>query len=151
MFIGYPAWQRRGTAQPAYWFGHGLGYTDWEYEGLEVRLARSTADDDPYAARAEAVVRVRNTGARAGRETVQVYLAPDGSDRTRPDRRLAGFAVVTAEPGETVEARVPLPQRSFQTWGDAGWAVRPGTYAVEAGRSVADRRLKVALHLPVEP
>ena len=150
LFIGYPAWQRRGTAQPAYWFGHGLGYTDWEYEGLDVRLRSTAADGDPYAARAEAVVRVRNTGARAGRETVQLYLAPDGSDRTRPDRRLVGFAVVTAEPGETVEVRVALPLRSFQTWGDAGWAVRPGTYAVEAGRSVADRRLKVALDLPVE-
>ncbi|MFC1400115.1 MULTISPECIES: beta-glucosidase [Streptacidiphilus] len=154
LFIGYPAWQRRGTAQPAYWFGHGLGYTDWEYQGLEVRLGVGTGadaadgDGDPYAARAEAVVRVRNTGARVGRETVQVYLAPDGSDCTRPDRRLAGFAVVTAEPGETVEARVPLPLRSFQTWGDAGWSVRPGTYAVEAGRSVADRRLTVALDLP---
>ena len=150
LFIGYPAWQRRGTAQPAYWFGHGLGYTDWEYEGLDVRLRSTAADGDPFAARAEAVVRVRNTGARAGRETVQLYLAPDGSDRTRPDRRLVGFAVVTAEPGETVEVRVALPLRSFQTWGDAGWAVRPGTYAVEAGRSVADRRLKVALDLPVE-
>ncbi|MHA6759840.1 beta-glucosidase [Streptacidiphilus sp. PAMC 29251] len=156
LFIGYPAWQRRGTAQPAYWFGHGLGYTDWEYQGLELRLADaadaagSGGGEDPYAARAVAVVRVRNTGARAGRETVQVYLAPDGADRTRPDRRLAGFAVVTAEPGEVVEARVELPLRAFQTWGDTGWTLRPGSYAVEAGRSAGDRRLAVAFDVPVE-
>jgi beta-glucosidase len=150
LFIGYPAWQRRAGARPAYWFGHGLGYTDWAYEGLDVRLSSPVDGEDPYAARAEAVVRVRNTGSRAGRETVQLYLAPDGADRTRPDRRLAGFTVVTAEPGAVVEARVPLPLRAFQTWGDAGWAVRPGTYAVEAGRSAADRRLVVALDVPVE-
>ena len=149
LFIGYPAWQRRGTAAPAYWFGHGLGYTDWEYQGLDVRL-RDADGEDPYAARAEAVVRVRNTGARTGRETVQVYLVPDGSDRSRPDRRLAGFAVVGAAPGEVVETRVELPLRAFQTWGDGGWTLRPGTYAVEAGRSAADRRVTVALDVPVE-
>jgi len=148
LFIGYPAWQRRGAAAPAYWFGHGLGYTDWEYEGLDVRL-KETAGDDPYAARAEAVVRVRNSGARAGRETVQVYLVPDGADPSRPDRRLAGFAVVEAAPGEVAEARVPLPLRAFQTWGADGWTLRPGTYAVEAGRSCADRRVTVALDVPV--
>ena len=157
LFIGYPAWQRRASAEPAYWFGHGLGYTDWAYEGLDVRLrdgdpgdsADPGADDDPYAVRAEAVVRVRNTGARPGRETVQVYLAPDGADPSRPDRRLAGFAVVTAEPGQVVEARVSLPLRAFQTWGPNGWALRPGSYAVEAGRSAADRPLTVALDVPV--
>ncbi len=151
LFIGYPAWQRRAGAEPAYWFGHGLGYTDWAYEGLELRLTGTATDaDDPCADLAEAVVRVRNTGARAGRETVQVYLAPDGADRSRPDRRLAGFAVVEAGPGEAAEVRVRLPLRAFQTWGDAGWTLRPGTYAVEAGRSAADRRLAVALDVPVE-
>ncbi|MFC1409899.1 beta-glucosidase [Streptacidiphilus sp. N1-12] len=150
LFIGYPAWQRRGTAQPAYWFGHGLGYTDWEYQGLELRPADPGSGADPYAARAVALVRVRNTGTRAGRETVQVYLAPDGADRSRPDRRLAGFAVVAAGPGEVVEARVELPLRAFQTWGDAGWTLRPGSYAVQAGRSAADRGPAVAFDLPLE-
>jgi beta-glucosidase len=148
LFIGYPAWQRRGAAPPAYWFGHGLGYTDWEYQGLDVRLLPETAGGDPCAARAEVVVRIRNTGARPGRETVQVYLAPDGADRSRPDRRLAGFAVVQADPGGVVEARVRLPLRAFQTWAADGWTLRPGSYAVEAGRSCADRRLTVGLDLP---
>jgi beta-glucosidase len=173
LFVGYPAWQRRGTAAPAYWFGHGLGYTDWEYQGVEVRLtgagpgADADVDGDgdagrradPYAARALAVVRLRNTGARSGRETVQVYLRPDGSDPSRPDRRLAGFAVVQAGPGEVVEARVELPLRAFQTWGAdgadgvdgagaPGWSTRAGAYTVEAGRSAADARVTAALHLP---
>jgi len=155
LFIGYPAWQRRAGAEPAYWFGHGLGYTDWQYEGLDVRLREvegggggDRSARDPYAARAEALVRIRNVGTRAGRETVQVYLAPDGADPSRPDRRLAGFALVTAEPGQVAEARVELPLRAFQTWGVDGWTLRPGTYAVEAARSAADRRLTVALAVP---
>ncbi|WP_370147940.1 beta-glucosidase [Streptacidiphilus sp. EB129] len=169
LFVGYPAWQRRAAAQPAYWFGHGLGYTEWAYEGLDVHLTApgaapalaapaaasaavpapvAAAGEDPYAALARAVVRVRNTGARAGREVVQVYLAPDGVDPSRPDRRLAGFAVLEAEPGQVAEVRIDLPLRAFQTWGDAGWELRPGGYGVEAGRSAADRRLSGVLDVP---
>ncbi|MFF1904388.1 beta-glucosidase [Kitasatospora sp. NPDC058218] len=141
LFIGYRAWQRRAGAAPAYWFGAGGGYTDWSYEGME---ARFVGDHDTVA---EVAVRVRNTGARPGREVVQVYLAPDGVDRTRPDLQLAGFAVVEARPGETVTARVRIPLRAVQTWDTAAhdWAARPGVYTVSAGRHAADRPLTVAL------
>jgi beta-glucosidase len=140
LFIGYRAWRRAG-AKPAYWFGEGLGYTEWAYEGLEARLGGG-AD-----ALAEVSVRVRNTGARAGREVVQVYLAPDGVDRSRPDLQLAGFAVVEAAPGETVTARVTIARRAVQTWDTLAhaWVTRPGVYTVEAGRSVADRPLAMVL------
>ncbi|WP_370109852.1 beta-glucosidase [Streptacidiphilus sp. MAP12-33] len=149
LFVGYRAWQRRGGAAPAYWFGHGLGYTQWSYEGLDVRVLPAPAGDDPYATVAEAVVRLRNTGARAGREVVQLYLSPDGSDATRPGAALGGFASVTAEPGERAEARIPLPRRAFQTWGDSGWTDRAGSYRIQAGRTVADLPLDVTAEVPL--
>ncbi|MEW1723204.1 glycoside hydrolase family 3 C-terminal domain-containing protein [Streptomyces sp. NPDC093109] len=139
LFIGYRAWERSGTA-PAYPFGHGLGYTTWEYETL-------TATPE------EATVRLRNTGARAGRETVQIYLAAPNDPVERPACWLAGFALAEAGPGESVEVRVPLRRRAFEIWdesagdgtsgdGTAGrWTLVPGTYEVRAGRSVADHRL----------
>ncbi|GAA1155310.1 beta-glucosidase [Kitasatospora gansuensis] len=142
LFIGYRAWQRRAGAQPAYWFGAGQGYTEWAYEGLEARRGEQPG------VLAEVCVRVRNTGARTGREVVQVYLATDGVDRSRPDRQLAGFAVVEAAPGECVTARVTVPERAAQTWAAGrGWVTRPGTYTVEAGRSAADRPLVLALEV----
>ncbi|MER8187589.1 glycoside hydrolase family 3 C-terminal domain-containing protein [Kitasatospora sp. NPDC094015] len=149
LFIGYRAWERGSTA-PAYWFGHGLGYTDWAYEGLETRRVEDGSDRDPYGAAAEVTVWLRNTGGRAGRETVQVYLAHDGSDPSRPDRQLAAFGTVEAAPGERVAARTRIPLRAFQTWDEAAgsWRSRPGVYRVEAGRSVADRRLSVGFDLP---
>ncbi|MFI6767962.1 beta-glucosidase [Streptomyces sp. NPDC050355] len=133
VFIGYRAWQRSAVA-PAYPFGHGLGYTDWEYESL---------DTTPDSVR----VRVRNAGDRPGREVVQIYLAspadtaPDAPER--PARWLAGFAVVEAAPGESVEAEIPLPDRAFAVWEekDRGWRRVEGVYTVEAAHSVADRRL----------
>jgi beta-glucosidase len=78
---------------------------------------------------------VRNTGDRAGKQVVQVYLARPESSIDRPVRWLAGFAAVRAEPGQTVTVDVPLPRRAFEHWTDHGWAVEPGTFDVLAGFS----------------
>ncbi|MFI5660580.1 beta-glucosidase [Streptomyces sp. NPDC051684] len=129
VFIGYRAWDRAGTT-PAYPFGHGLGYTDWTYESLEVHGTTAT-------------VRVRNTGSRPGREVVQVYVSPTAPDENRPSRWLAGFAPVTAAPGETVSATIDLPRRAFETWNETthAWSSVPGPYDLTAGRSLTDIRL----------
>ncbi|MFF3345430.1 beta-glucosidase [Streptomyces sp. NPDC002779] len=129
VFIGYRAWDKAGRT-PSYPFGHGLGYTEWAYQSLEL---------DGRTAR----IRVRNTGARAGREVVQLYLAPGERDAERPARVLAGFAQVTAEPGETVEAVVEIPRRAFEIWDEktTSWSCVKGSYEIQAGRSITDRRL----------
>lgn len=129
VFIGYRAWERSG-ATPAYAFGHGLGYTDWTYETLDVEGTTAT-------------IRVRNSGPRAGREVVQLYLAPTEADGNRPARWLAGFAGVEAAPGESVRVRIELPHRAFETWDEDtnSWSQQGGSYAVQAGRSLADLRL----------
>ncbi|WP_432186561.1 glycoside hydrolase family 3 protein [Streptomyces sp. Tue6028] len=133
LFIGYRAWDREGRT-PSYAFGHGLGYTDWTYESIEVEGTTAT-------------VRVRNSGERAGREVVQIYLAPVEADRGRPARRLAAFAGVAAGPGESVEAIVELPRRAFEIWDEnsASWAFVKGSYEVQAGRSLMDRRLSTII------
>jgi beta-glucosidase len=134
LFIGYRAWDRSDVA-PAYSFGHGLGYTTWEYEDIEWDGETVT-------------VRVRNTGSRPGREVVQVYLAPVDGDPSRPARALAGFASVEAAAGETVTATVTLPQRAFEAWEETSrkWAYRPGAYELTVGGSSAD----CPLTLPIE-
>ncbi|MER8003553.1 glycoside hydrolase family 3 C-terminal domain-containing protein [Streptomyces sp. NPDC095613] len=139
VFIGYRAWERDGTA-PAYAFGHGLGYTDWEYETMT-------------ATGTEARVRLRNAGARAGREVVQIYLAPVEDTVERPARRLAGFATAQAGPGETVELRIPLHRRAFEIWDEEAGAFTlvPGRYEVEAAHSVADRRLSRTVEITATP
>lgn len=133
LFTGYRAWDRSGTA-PAYPFGHGLGYTTWEYEALELTPESAT-------------VRVRNTGTRPGRETVQLYAAPVDDRVERPSRRLAGFAGVEAGPGETVEAEIAVPVRAFQVWDDesGAWTTVPGAYEIQVGRSLTDTRLRATL------
>ncbi|MFI1361989.1 beta-glucosidase H [Streptomyces griseochromogenes] len=135
VFIGYRAWDRAGRT-PSYPFGHGLGYTDWTYESLQL---------DGTTAR----VRLRNTGERAGREVVQVYVAPAEPDTHRPARWLAGFAGAQAGPGESVEVTVELPRRTFEVWDETAksWAFVKGSYEITAGRSIADRRLAVPINV----
>ncbi|KOU61267.1 beta-glucosidase [Streptomyces sp. MMG1533] len=135
VFIGYTAWEKQGRT-PAYPFGHGLGYTDWTYESVEVQ---GTA----------VRVRLRNSGARPGREVVQVYLAPGGPGAERPARRLAGFAGVTAAPGESVEATVELPRRAFEVWDEqeGAWSFVKGSYEIQVSRSISDRRLTATINV----
>jgi beta-glucosidase len=80
---------------------------------------------------------------------VQVYVAPAEPGTDRPVRQLAGFAGVEAEPGEVAEVTVHLSPRAFEIWDEASgaWTVVKGEYAVEAGRSVADRRLSATLEV----
>jgi beta-glucosidase len=164
LLVGYRAWDRRAAAQasaakPAYGFGHGLGYTSWEYESVRIvpgdfgsalvhRVAEQ--DADPYAPVAEAVVRLRNSGQRPGREVVQLYLAADAEadDPERAPRQLAGFTVVEAAAGGLVEAVIPLPLRVFQRWGADGWELRTGGHTLKAAHSSGDVRAVTRLEVP---
>ncbi|MFE0648054.1 beta-glucosidase [Streptomyces sp. NPDC059534] len=140
VFIGYRAWDRAG-AVPAYPFGHGLGYTTWSYDSLAAGPAGADGST--------VTVRLTNTGARAGREVVQVYLAPTADPVERPARWLAGFASVEAAPGGTVTAEIALPRRAFEIWDEEknGWTLVPGTYEVLAAHSLGDARLTATLEV----
>jgi beta-glucosidase len=130
VFIGYRAWER-GIVAPRYGFGHGLGYTTWEYSDL-------TADASGVR------VTVRNTGTRTGREVVQIYAGPASPDSARPHRWLAGFAAATVAPGEAATVTVGLPERTWQIWAE-GWTTQAGDYTIEAAHSLRDVRLSATV------
>jgi len=133
--IGYRAWLRAG-AEPAYWFGHGLGYTTWAYDAVTAPDTITPGDDVAIT------VQVRNTGGRSGSEVVQAYL----SDADDPDgRRLAAFARVAGSPGERLDVELTLPARAFQHWSDGRWATRGGPFTLHVGASVANILLTTQL------
>jgi beta-glucosidase len=144
LHLGYRGWLRDGV-RPAYWFGHGLGYTSWTYEELVVPAVLPAGED--CAVR----VTVRNSGRRAGREVVQVYLSRPDSVVERPVRWLAGYAAARAEPGERVRALIRIPARVFQHWSpeDGAWRSEPGRYTVAVGRSVGELPLRSEVSLEV--
>ena len=131
--IGYRGYDRDGR-EPLFPFGSGTGYTTWSYESI-------TVDRDPAGpggpTGVAVCVEVRNTGARRGREVVQVYASRPDSAVERPVKWLAGFAAVDADPGETVNVGILIPERAFQHWFEKDWAVEPGPFTLSAGPSSA--------------
>lgn len=144
LLVGYRGFDRAGT-EPLFAFGHGLGYTEWQYESLTPETTEIEAGKD-----LELVVRVRNAGKRAGREVVQVYLEGPANDPSRPLRALAGFATVTALPGASAVARITVPARSFACFDESAreWVTPRGEYTLRAGRSSRDLRLQSKVVVP---
>jgi beta-glucosidase len=139
--VGHRAYLAAGT-EPAYWFGAGLGYTSWEYEGI-------SAPEEAGAEGCTAVVRLRNTGERRGKQVVQVYASRPDAAAGRPARWLAGFAVLHADPGQRVEAAVEIGPRALRHWDDRrhAWAVEPGEVVLATGPSAGDLRARTSVVL----
>lgn len=127
LWHGYTKLEREGV-EPAFPFGHGLSYTRFEYRAMKARCA---------GAFLEAEVSVRNAGACAGEEVVQLYVAPPGVAVERPLKLLKGFTRLALAPGETKTARFRVPLESLAWWNEAAgdWAHEPGRYRVLAGPS----------------
>ena len=124
--IGYRGWLKAQTT-PAYPFGHGLGYTEWNLGPLTASSGSSGFTTN---------IPVTNVGKRRGKQVVQVYASRPASAVDRPALWLVGFAVVHADPGQTVTATVFAPWRALDYWAD-GWVVESGEYLLRAGTSVA--------------
>ena len=137
--IGYRAWLRAGV-QPAYPFGHGLGYTTWAIDGIAGSPVVRAGDA------AIVTATVTNTGSRAGKHVVQVYASRETSAIDRPVRWLVGFAPVRLGAGESTEVSIEVPARAFAHW-DGAWAYEPGTFTLHVGASVADAAGTVTLEL----
>jgi beta-glucosidase len=126
LLIGY-RWYLATGRTPLFPFGHGLGYTTWEYEAMAV-------DGDTVT------VSVRNTGNRPGREVVQLYASRPDSAVERAPSWLVGSAVVDAAAGEVASAAITLGDHNFRHWDSSvhAWTIEHGTYQLHAGHSVVD-------------
>ncbi|HEX6931222.1 MAG TPA: glycoside hydrolase family 3 C-terminal domain-containing protein, partial [Streptosporangiaceae bacterium] len=141
LLLGYRGYDAVGVT-PLFPFGHGLGYTSWDYEVVHAL----TADYRPGRDLDLRVV-IRNTGGRPGREVVQAYVAGPPGNPGRPVRVLAAFASASAGPGERAEVALRIPARLFARWDDNEhawtWPAEPSTILV--GRSSRDLRLSLSV------
>lgn len=104
---------------PLYPFGHGLSYTQFDYapvtlstDSIPLATLMSGPNPGPNPGSARPVIvattTVRNTGAVAGTEVVQLYLRIRGASVEEPVRTLEGFQRVTLQPGESKQVSFPL-------------------------------------------
>lgn len=119
---------------PLYPFGHGLGYTTFEYGELTSDTSQVPTDDG----KVRLSVRVRNTGDRAGTETVQLYASTTATGVTRPAIQLAGFARASIPAGGSagIEFEVELRQLGH-TGLDGRFDLQPGPITFRVGASSA--------------
>ena len=120
-----------------YPFGFGLTYTSFE---ISASGLKKTADG------IEITARVKNTGDRAGKEVVQIYLSlwgqvnKDGQTSTieRPYQELKGFEKTSLlAPGRTETLRILIPWRELAVYDEnqAAWMIDEGAYVLRMGNS----------------
>jgi beta-glucosidase len=109
LLIGYRWYDDQGR-EPRYRFGHGLGYTSWDYQHVDAELDQEGT--------VTLQVRLKNTGTRLGRDVVQVYASRPDSAVPRPRRWLVGFAPASAAAGDELTVPVVVPLRALRHWDD---------------------------------
>ncbi len=130
LLVGY-RWYDAKAIAPLFPFGFGLSYTSFSFSDLEVTPSSLSPQDS-----ATATVDITNTGAVAGADTVQAYVA-DPASTGEPPEQLKGFDKVTLAPGQTTQVSITLGPLSFSTWDTTtqAWVETPGQYSVMVGDS----------------
>lgn len=140
IFVGY-RWADKNKIQPLFPFGHGLSYTTFGYGKATIDKTEGSADDVFTVS-----IPVTNTGDRAGREIVQLYVSDLKTTLPRPVKELKGFKKISLEPGqtETVTFEISRGDLSYFDADKHAWVVDSGKFEALVGASSRDIRSKVA-------
>lgn len=143
IFVGYRYYDSK-KEKPLFPFGYGLSYTTFNYEDIKIDK-RDIKDTDELKVQ----VTVRNTGRRAGKEVVQLYISAEDSCVVRPVKELKGFEKIHLEPGESKIVEFTLNKRSFAYFNTEinDWFAETGNYNILIGSSSAEILLKEQIHL----
>jgi len=115
--------------KPQWPFGHGLSYTTFEYESLELSGKTLAAGGE-----LEVSVRVRNTGQRAGEHVVEMYVSDLFASLSPAARKLRAFEKVSLEAGKAATVRFTLDQDDLSFVNlDLQRVTEPGDFTVRVG------------------
>ncbi len=145
IYVGY-RYYSTFDVEPAYEFGYGLSYTNFEYGSLNL-------SSDEFADEITATVEVTNTGDVAGNEVVQLYLSAPEGELHKPELELKGFAKTgLLEPGESETLEFVLTPKHLASFepGRTAWVADAGEYEVKLGASSADIKLTDSFTLEEE-
>jgi beta-glucosidase len=130
IYVGYRYYKTFGV-KPAYEFGYGLSYTDFTYSDLS--LSAQAFNNNITVS-----VTVKNSGAVAGREVVQLYLTAPTGKLDKPAVELKGFVKTgLMQPGEIQTLSFTLNTKDLASYNTAinSWVADAGTYTVKVGTS----------------
>ncbi|QIZ07551.1 glycosyl hydrolase [Priestia megaterium] len=138
IFVGYRYYDTK-KVEPLFPFGFGLSYTTFEYSNLSISQ-KEIQDTEAVSVS----VTVKNTGNRAGKEIVQLYVKDVKSSVNRPEKELKGFEKVELQPGEEKTVTFLLNKRAFAYYNVEmkDWHVETGEFEILVGESSQEIVLK---------
>ena len=136
IYVGYRYFDSFGKPV-AYPFGFGLSYTTFEYDDMEVE-----EEDGVYTVKVE----VKNTGKRAGRNVVELFVAaPDSKKMNKPEKELRNYAKTKLlQPGEEETITMKVSTEDLASFNEkaSAWKTDAGTYTFMICSSVNDVEAK---------
>jgi beta-glucosidase len=155
--VGYRYYEKENV-QPAFPFGHGLSYTTFQVDHLEVQQttpmnSTSAKASDPIWDQPLAQVKfdISNTGDVYGAETVQCYVTNSDCRLDRPNKELKAFQKIFLAPGENKPITLNLPLRTFTYYDEThhAFTYEPGRYHIHLGTSSQNILAEAELKLPL--
>ena len=136
IYVGYRWFNTKGV-EPQFPFGFGLSYTTFKYGKPRLSAPSLTADG-----KLTLTVSVTNTGKRAGKEIVQLYIGDEKASVERPRKELKDFEKVELQPGETKDVSFEITPEALQFWSDEthSWTAEPGRFKAYVCASETDVR-----------
>ena len=143
VYVGY-RWTDLKRERPEFAFGHGLSYTTFAISNLRADKAMMDRNDSIAF-----TVTVKNTGLRAGAETVQLYIHDRKASVDRPVKELKGFSKVWLEPGESRDVTIAIDNSAlcFYDESQSAWRSENGTFEAWVGNASDNLKLKKAFEL----
>lgn len=143
LLVGY-RWNDAKDVAPLFAFGHGLSYTTFAYG--DVTIDKTSMNKKGCVT---VTVPVTNTGNRAGKEVVQLYISDKEASVMRPEKELKGFAKVELEPGQTKEVSFVIDAEALSFFDDKKheWVAEQGEFEALVGAASDDIKGGVAFTL----
>ena len=115
-------------------FGYGLSYTTFEYSNLQILSGADFKAGDTI----RISIDVTNTGKRAGKESVLLFVNDDVASIIPDARRLRDFDKIELAAGQTKTVTFELAAEELAfAKNDANWYLETGTYTVQCGNQTA--------------
>ena len=129
IYVGYRYFETFAPEKVMYEFGFGLSYTEFSMETVKAESTGNGKD-----AKIALSIRVKNTGAAAGKEAAQVYVSAPQGQLGKPAKVLCGFAKTKLlAPGEEEVLELTIPVSRFASYDDSGVTGHKSCYVLEEG------------------
>ena len=140
LLVGH-RWYEANSMKPLFCFGHGLSFTSFNYQNLEV----TTGSDFVVTCKFE----IQNTGDISGLEIAQCYVGFASPLPGEPYKTLQGFIKEEIGANELKKVEIKLGPRNFSFWSveTNAWQIREGSYQILIGSSSENILLQANINL----